>query len=91
MIHHLLQSNVTLNAGKIAAIDEAGVEHDSSDDSNVIHIKMKVGDSLLDSVHFRFELFRSRGSWSVRRTQLFLLRMFSRLPEEQEYTQASYQ
>ena len=34
-------SNVSLNAGKIAAIDEPGMEHDS-DDSNAIHIKMKV-------------------------------------------------
>ena len=81
-------SNVTLNAGKIAAIDEAGMEHDS-DDSNVIHIKMKVGDFLLDSVHFKFELFPSRGSWSVRRTSLFLLRMFSRWREEQEYVYSS--
>ena len=46
--------NATLNAGKIAAVDGAGMEHDS-DDSNVIHIKMKVGDFLLDSVHFEFQ------------------------------------
>ena len=35
--------NIILNAGRIAAIDEAGLEQEhDSDDSNAIHIKMKV-------------------------------------------------
>ena len=78
-----------LNAGKMAAIDETGMEHDS-DDSNAIHIKMKVTAASF-FVHFKL-LRKSRGGWSVRRMRLFLLRMFSsRLREQQKYTQAFYQ